>query len=299
MQIYHLVTNQNKKISVAIDNNHGMVYNLYEKNRRVFSVTPVGQAGLEIMVLLIASAKGGVGKSTTALGMALSLSRDRRVLLLDADVSSRSLDVFCGASPTFHLGDVLLGRCDMARAVCVPFPEVYPNLSFCPAPFYKEEAELPDGFAHAIPQVIDTAAGAYDAVVIDTGSGFAIPRAVASHCDTAFVCSEQSPASIRAAAYSAEMLATIPMVRLLICNFDLRSARRGERAGMLEMIDACHLRCVGVIPHDPRLMRCQEKGEIPRHPTPAMQAYRNVALRLIGYSVPLFNGIRLKSRHAL
>ena len=130
--------------------------------------------------------------------MALSLSRDRRVLLLDADVSSRSLDVFCGASPTFHLGDVLLGRCDMARAVCVPFPEVYPNLSFCPAPFYKEEAELPDGFAHAIPQVIDTAAGAYDAVVIDTGSGFAIPRAVASHCDTAFVCSEQSPASIRA-----------------------------------------------------------------------------------------------------
>ncbi len=31
MQIYHLVTNQNKKISVAIDNNHGMVYNLYEK----------------------------------------------------------------------------------------------------------------------------------------------------------------------------------------------------------------------------------------------------------------------------
>lgn len=251
------------------------------------------------MVLLIASAKGGVGKSTTALGMALSLSRDRRVLLLDVDVSSRSLDVFCGVSPTFHLGDVLAGRCDMERAVCVPFPALYPNLSFCPAPFYSEEAELPDGFAHAIPRVIDAVSGAYDAVVIDTGSGFAIPIALASHCDVAFVCSEQSPASIRAAAYSAEMLATIPTVRLLICNFDLRGARRGERAGMLEMIDACHLRCVGVIPHDPRLMRYQEKGEIPHRLTPAMQAYRNVALRLTGCSVPLFTGIRLNRRHAL
>ncbi len=251
------------------------------------------------MVLLIASAKGGVGKSTTALGMALSLSRDRRVLLLDADVSSRSLDVFCGVSPAFHLGDVLLGRCAVDRAVCVPFPDAYPNLSFCPAPFYSEEAEVPDGFAHAIPQVVDTVSGTYDTVVIDTGSGYAIPNALAPHCSAAFVCSEQSPASIRAAAYSAEMLATIPLVRLLICNFDLRSARRGERAGMIEMIDACRMRCVGVIPHDPRLMRCQEKGEFPRRLTPAMQAYRNVALRLTGHSVPLFSGIHLNRHHAL
>lgn len=251
------------------------------------------------MVLLIASAKGGVGKSTTALGMALSLSHNGRVLLLDADVSSRSLDVFCGVSPAFHLGDVLLGRCDIERAVCVPFPEAYPNLSFCPAPFYREEAELSDGFPHAIAQNIGTVSGAYDTVVIDTGSGFAIPGALSHQCDAAFVCSEQSPASIRAAAYTAEMLATIPIVRLLICNFDLRGARRGERAGMLEMIDACRLRCVGVIPHDPRLMHHQEKGEIPRHLTPAMQAYQNVALRLTGRSVPLFTGIRLNRRHAL
>ena len=46
MQIYHFVTNQSKKISVAIDNNHGMVYNLYEKNPAGRSLPPGGQAGL-------------------------------------------------------------------------------------------------------------------------------------------------------------------------------------------------------------------------------------------------------------
>lgn len=251
------------------------------------------------MVLLIASSKGGVGKSTTALGMALALSRDRRVLLLDTDVSSRSLDVFCGVSPTFHLGDILLGRCEPSRAVCVPFPEEAPQLHLCTAPYCSEESELPDGFASSIPRVLGALSDGYDTVVIDTGSGYAIPSALAPYCDAAFVCSEQSPASIRAAAYSAEMLAIIPMIRLVICSFDLRAARQGERAGMLEMIDTCRLRCIGVVPRDKRMMRAQEAGEIPRRVTPAVQAYRNIAQRLSGYSVPLFTGIRLQRRHAL
>lgn len=251
------------------------------------------------MVLLVASSKGGVGKSTTALGVALALSRDRRVLLVDADMASRSLDVFCGVSPAFHLGDVLTGRCALSRAVCVPFVERYPNLSLCTAPYSREEADMPGGFPATLAREIDAYTADYDAVVIDTGSGSTVPAALAPHCDAAFVCSAQSPASIRAAAYSAEMLATIPMVRLVICDFDLRGAHRGQRAGMLEMIDACRLRCIGVVPHDAGLIRYQERGEVPKRITPSLQAYRNIASRLTGSSVPLFTGIRLNRRHAL
>mgnify|MGYP005894905505 CR=1 FL=1 len=68
---------------------------------------------------------------------------------------------------------------------------------------------------------------------------------------------------------------------------------------MLEMIDTCRLRCIGVVPRDKRMMRAQEAGEIPRRVTPAVQAYRNIAQRLSGCSVPLFTGIRLQRRHAL
>ena len=251
------------------------------------------------MVLLVASSKGGVGKSTTALGTALALSCDRRVLLLDADMASRSLDVFCGVSPAFHLGDVLTGRCELSRAVCAPFPERYPNLSLCTAPYSHEEADMPGGFAESLARRLDTITADYDVVVIDTGSGSTVPAALSPYCDAAFVCSAQSPASVRAAAYSAGMLATIPLVRLVICDFDLRGAHRGSRAGMLEMIDTCRLRCIGVVPHDEKLMRYQERGELPKRVTPSMQAYRNIASRLSGSNVPLFTGIRLNRRHAL
>lgn len=254
----------------------------------------------KIMVLLIASSKGGVGKSTTALGMALSLARNSRVLLIDTDVASRSLDIFCGASPTFHLGDVLCGRCAPERAVCAPFPDVAPLLHLCPAPLSGDETDIPGGFVAAIPRALQAMSGGYDTVILDTGSGSTVAAALSPLCDAAFVCSEQSPASIRAAAYSAEMLANIPMVRLVVCNFDMRGVRRGERVGMLEMIDQCRLRCIGVVPNDPRLVRAQEMGIAPPAKCPAMQSYANIASRLSGYSVPLFYGIRrMRRRDAL
>jgi len=52
--------------------------------------------------LLIASAKGGVGKSTTAAGLAYAYaSAGKRVLLLDLDFSGRCLDMLTGCASLF------------------------------------------------------------------------------------------------------------------------------------------------------------------------------------------------------
>src|SRR5512135_1637254 len=61
-------------------------------------------------VLTVTSGKGGVGKSTIALNMAIALADlGKRVLLLDADANLGGLDVMLGVSPRHRLGSVLRG----------------------------------------------------------------------------------------------------------------------------------------------------------------------------------------------
>ncbi|MBR5445989.1 MAG: P-loop NTPase [Clostridia bacterium] len=256
---------------------------------------------------LIASSKGGVGKSTTALGLAAVFARSgRRVLLADCDIASRSLEMFSGTADkaVFHLGDLILDRCEPAQVLLTPFPEL-PTLQFCPAPTRLEEAQIRERFPGGFPEAVAFGCRAlltlpYDVFIWDTGSGYEIPGALTPLSQTALVCAEQSPASIRAASYTAAQLSDVPKVRLVICSFDIDAARHHERAGMLEMIDRCSLKCAAVVPMDPRMMKAQEKGRLPEARLPAMQAYANLAKRLEGWDVPLFTGIRkMKRKHAL
>ena len=56
--------------------------------------------------VVVTSGKGGVGKSTVALGMGRALAqKGRRVLLVDCDAGLRSLDRMTGAYHAFHAAD--------------------------------------------------------------------------------------------------------------------------------------------------------------------------------------------------
>lgn len=86
-----------------------------------FEQTPgltLGQAGgvprnktnRPVKVIAVTGGKGGVGKSNVAANLALALStRERRVMLMDADMGLANLDVLLGLQPTYSLHDVLEG----------------------------------------------------------------------------------------------------------------------------------------------------------------------------------------------
>ncbi len=253
--------------------------------------------------ILIASAKGGVGKSTTALGLALAFSEvGKSVLLIDCDSASRSLDLLCGSdsSSLYNLGDVILGRVDAADAVTTPFEE-YPNLAFCAAPYLFQDNEILEKTGQHLREKIGDGVRQLiteiprDIVLIDTSSGGGADCAagLTDVLTTVLVTAEQSKTSIRAAEYTAQQMEKIGISnqRLIVCSFDTASAVKGRRAGLVEMIDRSTLKCAGIVPYDKRLVLRQENGILPDKKCISKSAYRNIAERLSGIQVPLFTGM--------
>ena len=253
--------------------------------------------------ILVASAKGGVGKSTTALGLALVFSdMGKSVLLVDCDISSRSLDLLCGddSEVLYNLGDVILGRVNGEDAVLHPFAE-YPDLGFCAAPhlFQDEEAfektgrHLEQLAGEAVMQLAERVPR--DVLIVDTSSGGGVTCAggMADTLTTVLITAEQSHTSIRAAEYTAFQMEKIGIKnqRLIVCSFDAQAAAKGQRAGVIEMIDRSTLKCAGVVPYDRRLVLRQENGLLPDRKCISRAAYRNIAGRLSGENVPLFTGM--------
>lgn len=75
--------------------------------------------------ICVTSGKGGVGKSTVALNLAIALaSFGQKVLLVDADSNLGNLDVLLGIAPRYRLGHILHGKIDIEDALVNPFPNL-------------------------------------------------------------------------------------------------------------------------------------------------------------------------------
>ncbi len=120
-------------------------------------------------VIAVTSGKGGVGKSTVALNVGISLCQTgRKVLLVDADSNLGSLDIMLGIAPRYRMGDVLRGNMDVDD-VLVTGPS---GLKVLPASTGDVEyplggGELQERFMEELFSTEET----FDAMLIDTGAG--------------------------------------------------------------------------------------------------------------------------------
>ena len=126
--------------------------------------------------IAVAGGKGGVGKSTVAVNLGMSLAMaGREVALLDADMGMANLDVLLGLQPARHIGHLLDGSCTL-RELMLPAPH---GLKVIPAGSGARRLAQLDTREHAavirafdeLPDppeflIVDTAAGVADNVVM-------------------------------------------------------------------------------------------------------------------------------------
>ena len=197
-------------------------------------------------VFAVTSGKGGVGKSTVAVGLAFAFTKlNKKTLLVDMDEGLRCLDLMLGTdkSGVFDLSDVLLGK-EMSDAVYES--DYFKGLYLVPAP---AEAGRIDAFSFTA--FANQAAKEYDAVIFDFPAGMDFSLYTCLPEETLFLTvAVPDPVSVRdAAAVSAKLNAISCPSRLIINNFTYSFIKRRIFQNVDDMIDAAGLQLLGVVPH--------------------------------------------------
>lgn len=234
-------------------------------------------------VFAVTSGKGGVGKSTVSIGLALAFcAKAKKVLLVDMDEGLRCLDLMLGVdkSTVFDLSDILLGK-DIADAVYNP--EKIKGLSLIPAP---SQIGMIDAFSLA--GFADQAKQKYDIVIFDFPAGMDFSLYTALPEDTLFLTvASPDPVSVRDAAAVRQELNKLKLnSRLIINNFDYGIMRHGIHKNVDDIIDAAALQLVGIVPHSEELGFFSVLHTLKRKGN-AMKAFCRIADRLEGKNVLL------------
>jgi flagellar biosynthesis protein FlhG len=168
--------------------------------------------------LLFTSGKGGVGTSNLVLNLAIALAEiGQRVVVLDADIGLANLDLLCGLTPRYDLGDVLAGRCRLVDALVTGPGEI----QIVPGAhaIRTGEQDLAGGPARLVAELSELEAES-DFVIVDAGSGLGPGVALlAAAAQQAVVVSTPEPTSIadaHAAICRFRGLAVPPRLRVLI-----------------------------------------------------------------------------------
>jgi len=240
-------------------------------------------------IIVITSGKGGVGKTTTTanLGTALALL-DKRVIVIDADIGLRNLDVVLGAEDKiiYDIMDVLEGSCTLEQALIQG--KNLPNLHLLPA----SQTATKDSIEPE--QMRELCAGLkekYDFVLIDCPAG--IERGfknAMSAAERALVVATPDVSSVRDADRIIRLLlVNDPPIKseLILNRVRMDFVERGVQMNIEDITEILPIDLIGVVPDDSDIIIAASRGEsvVTYSYSRPGTAYRDIARRMIGMNV--------------
>lgn len=240
--------------------------------------------------IVVTSGKGGVGKTTTSanIGTALALL-GKKVCLVDTDIGLRNLDVVMGLENRiiYDLCDVAEGRCRLNQALVKDkrFEELY----MLPAAQTKDKnAVSPE----QVRDIILELKKEYEYVIIDCPAGIeqGFKNAIAG-ADQAIVVTTPEHAAVRDADRIIGLLENshIKSPKLVVNRIRVNMVKSGDMLDIDGILQVLNIDLIGIVPDDELVIKAANTGEptVMNPDSKAAIAYRNIARRILGDTVPL------------
>lgn len=243
-------------------------------------------------VVTISSGKGGVGKTTATANLGISLaSLGKKVVVIDADIGLRNLDVIMGLENriVYDLVDVVEGRSKTRQAMIkhkkfddlflIPAAQTRDKMAVSPEDMVKLANELREDFDYIL---IDSPAG------IERGFRNALEPA-----DEVLIVTNPEVSAVRDADRIIGLIEAADKGpgKLIINRLKTELVKKGEMLSSDDVFDILGLSIVGIIPEDELVLSASNSG-IPvtlNMQSKAGMAFNNVARRVIGEDVPFMN----------
>ena len=241
-------------------------------------------------VITITSGKGGVGKTTTCanLGMALALA-GQRVIVVDADIGLRNLDIIMGLeSRVIHnIVDVVEQRVPLHQALIKD--KRAEELYLLPASQTREKSAIaPDQMMTLCQELQEIA----NFVLIDSPAGIeqGFQNAIAP-ADRVLIVTTPEISALRDADKVIYLLERDVGIepQLILNRYNARLVHQGDMLSIDDVLDILSIDLLGVVPDDDAIIVSTNKGRpvaLDRE-IPVSKAYHNIAGRLVGRNVPL------------
>lgn len=234
--------------------------------------------------IVITSGKGGVGKTTTTanLGAALAL-KGKRVVVVDADIGLRNLDVIMGLENriVFNIVDVVKGVCKLQQALIKS--KRSNNLFLMPASQTDDKDVISP---EEISTVIQKLKQEFHFVLIDSPAGIEQGfRNAAAAADDAIIVTTPEVAALRDADRVIGLLSAQGLEPKVIINrVDRDMVRRGDMMSPQDVIEILGVEQVGLVLRDNEVVISANTGEpVVYNPrSEAGMAFMRIADRLTG-----------------